>query len=87
MKRKDITGDYDVKGGVIKSPGKFEGEAIYAPYFYDAFLNGMADDEGDRLAFDVTADDRREFPELKGVSRVYLYEDNSGFVTCETEGD
>jgi hypothetical protein len=85
MKRKDVTSDYDIKDGRISSPGKFEGEAVYAPYFYDAYLNGMADDEGDRLVFDVTAEDRREFPELKNVKRVFLSEDDNGFVYCETE--
>lgn len=85
MKRKDVTDDYDVKDGRITSPGKFEGEAIYAPYFYNEYLNGGAEDEGDRLAFDVTAEDRAEFPELKGVKRVFLQEDGNGFIYCETE--
>jgi len=31
--------------GMITSPGKFEGEMIYMPYFYDMMLDGMGDVE------------------------------------------
>lgn len=84
--RQMIESEYEIKDGVIKSPGKFEGEPIYAPYFYDAYLNGMADDDdGERLKFDVTAEDREEFPELQNIDLVILWEDGSGFVFVEVE--
>lgn len=81
MTRADIERDYNVVDGVIRSPGKFEGEPVYAPYFWDAFLNGMQDeDDGEFLLFNVTDEDRVEFPELQGVSQVSLGEDSQGFV-------
>lgn len=68
---------------IIVSPGKFEGEKRYVPYFWDAFLNGMADrDDGEVIGFDVTAEDKIMFPELKRRRTVKLYERSDGFV-CE----
>lgn len=83
MTRADIERDYEVRDGIIRSPGQFEGEAVYVPYFWEAYLNGCADrDDGRILGFDVTADDRIIFPELKGRKTVKLYQRDDGFV-CE----
>jgi len=66
----------------INHPGKFEGEAIYVPYFWEAFLNGFADrDDGTVLGFDVSAEDHDMFPELKGRHTVKLIETDHGFVS------
>ena len=84
MTRADIERDYAVVDGIITSPGKFESEAIYVPYFWDAYLNGGADrDDGTVLGFDVTPEDKQQFPELKGRRTVKLYQRDDGFV-CET---
>jgi hypothetical protein len=82
MTRRDILDQYKVDDrGIIRSPGKFEGEMLYVPYFWDAFLNGCADrDDGKVLGFDVTADDKKEFPELKRRRTVKIVEDLNGFV-------
>ena len=32
--RERILNDYVVENGIIKSPGKFEGQPIYAPYYW-----------------------------------------------------
>lgn len=84
MRRLDIIKSYTVdERGIIRSPGQFEGERVYVPHFWDLFLNGQADrDDGRVLGFDVTADDRKEFPELKGRRTVRLYQRDDGFV-CE----
>jgi len=68
--------------GIITSPGKFEGEMIYVPYYWEAFLNGFADrDDGKVLGFDITPEDRKIFgPMLKGKRTVKLYERDDGFV-------
>ena len=67
----------------VSHPGKFEGEAPYVPYYWDAYLNGFADrDDGKVLGFDVTTEDRALFPELKGRRTVRLVETDQGFV-CE----
>lgn len=69
----------------ILSPGKFEGEPLYVPYFYDAFLDGFAEFEGDEddeyMTFDITDEDVELWPELKGWSRILLFERSDGFVS------
>ena len=84
MTRQEIVSEYKVDaGGRIQSPGKFEGEMLYAPYFWDAYLNGWADsDDGEVLTFDVTDDDRREFPELAEIKAIDLINTDQGFVYC-----
>lgn len=66
---------------MVSGPGKFEGEASYVPYFWELYLEGCADgDDGEVLRFEVTKDDRRIFPELKGRRSVRLFESSEGFV-------
>lgn len=72
--------------GKIKTPGKFEGEQDYAPYFYDAMLESGQDEDvevdGETVAiFTVTDEDREKFPALKSRERVAFYESNDGFWT------
>lgn len=65
----------------VRHPGKFEGCAPYVPYFWSVYLEGCADrDDGSVLGFDVTADDKALFPELKKRRTVRLMETDSGFV-------
>jgi len=81
--RKAITDSYRVdSSGRIKSPGKFEGEMLYVPHFWDVFLNGGTDDtEGDDvMVFEVDHDERIAFPELGKKKRVKLRERDDGFV-------
>lgn len=84
MTRKELLKEYHINAsGIIVSPGKFEGEAIYVPYFWEIFLNGCADrDDGKVLGFDVSPEDKKEFPELKKRRTVKLYQRDDGFV-CE----
>ena len=64
-----------------KGPGKFEGEEIYVPYFWNIYLDGGADrDNGSVLGFDVTVEDKAIFPELNGRRTVKLVQDGNGFV-------
>jgi hypothetical protein len=85
MTREEILAQYDVdEHGIIRSPGQFEGEAVYVPYFWNAYLEGCADrDNGRTLGFDITPEDRQMFPELGAKRRtVKLYQRDDGFV-CE----
>jgi len=67
--------------GIIRSPGRFEGERLYVPYFWDAYLQGLADrDDGKIFGFDITEQDRREFPELKGKRAITFYQRDDGFI-------
>ncbi|MFH1031069.1 MAG: hypothetical protein V1767_00660 [Chloroflexota bacterium] len=65
----------------VKGPGKFECEARYVPYYWGVFLEGFADeDDGKILSFNVSAEDKENFPELKRRKVIKLYEDDIGFV-------
>jgi len=84
MTRQTILEDYKVSDdGIIQSLGKFEGEMLYVPYFYDAALNGFADEDEDDetiMSFTVTDEDLAMFPELEGQATVLLRESSDGFV-------
>lgn len=84
--RERIEAEYKISAeGVIESPGKFEGEMIYVPYFWDMGLDGFADsDDGEVFEFAVSDAEREIFPELEGAEMIELYESDSGFVTAET---
>ena len=88
MEREEILKQYTVdERGTIRSPGKFEAEPLYTPHFWDAVLNGEAEDheepDGTLWAIlDVTPEDRDQFPELAdhGITAVALMETGDGFV-------
>ena len=87
MKRQEILESYNVgPHGVINSPGKFEADMLYAPYFYDLVMDGVGEEhmDGDRPIsfFKVGPEDRAEFPELEGVYGVACYESDQGFFFC-----
>lgn len=94
MTRQDILDHYKVDShGVIRSPGKFEGEMLYIPYFWEVGLDGLADDDievgNDNVEwiFEITDDDRAMFPELGKTTVLKLWESDQGFVYSEeTEG-
>jgi hypothetical protein len=91
MKRAQIIAEYQVdEHGLIRSPGKFEGEMVYVPALWDATLNGEADyigeDENDNaMRIGLTDEDRAEFPELGAAKSAILWESESGFVYCTLE--
>lgn len=88
MKREEILEQYEVNdGGEIESPGKFEGEAVYAPHFWDMVLSGFGETvyDGDTPIsfFEVTDEDRAQFPEISPETCfVSILEDTQGFVCC-----
>lgn len=83
MTRHEIEQSYKIENGRIRSPGAFEGEMIYVPYFWQIFLEGGADeDDGHELRFDITEIDREAFPELGDREVISLYQRDDGFV-CE----
>lgn len=81
MTRKDITEQFSkIEKGIIRDPGKFEGDILYAPYFWDEGLNGMADADIGSIWFFVVHDlDRAEFPELGMIYGLALEESDNGF--------
>lgn len=94
LHRDQVLAQYKVRGGRIVSPGKFEGEPIYAPWFYEGGLEGLevaTDDDGSQI-FQVGADDLAQYPEIPPDARwIRVYEDEQGFVhlshydTCPIE--
>jgi hypothetical protein len=66
---------------MIKSPGKFEGENDYIPYFWEIGLDGCFDGEDNGIwLFNVTNEDLCKWPELEGVKTIRLHEREDGFV-------
>jgi hypothetical protein len=81
MTREEIEAEYVVRGGIIVSPGKFEGQPLHAPHFWALGLEGAADeDDGECYAFHVDSSDVERFAELAGVRTLRLVEDANGFV-------
>lgn len=85
--RDAIIEDYDVsRDGIIHSPGKFEGEMLYAPYFWNWILESegeeMTDADGTPwTVLDISDEDRTMFPEIhRNIYRVALRENDQGFV-------
>ena len=71
---------------IIKSPGKFEGESIWAPYFWDLYLEGACDDDdGETVSFVITDADRKEFSELTKFTKYSFRVSDDGFVFGKTE--
>jgi hypothetical protein len=84
MNRKEITEFYEINAnGVITSPGQFEGEPLYVVHFWQAYLEGCADrDNGTVIGFDITPEDREEFPEIPRRKRtIRLVQSDQGFIT------
>ncbi len=66
MTRQKVVEEFRVEDGFIRSPGKFEGERPYVPFYYELFLDGCSDGDGDddSILFTVSEEDMVEFPEL-----------------------
>lgn len=83
-----------VDGMLVASSGKFEGEPWYAPYYWDAALNGDGeniggDDEPFATRIEVTRAERTAFSLADDVVSVLLWESDQGFVQLlrETKGE
>ena len=88
MNRQEILAAYKVsKGGVIQSPGKFEGEMLYVPALWSACLDGCSSfDECGVYGTIFDDNDRAEFPEIGASYGILMSESESGFVhTTEYE--
>ena len=65
----------------INDPGRFGGEPRYVPYYWDIYMDGLADrDDGKTLGFDVSAEDVVAYPELKNRRTVRLVQSDQGFI-------
>jgi hypothetical protein len=65
--------------GIIKNPGKFEGEMIYLPYLWEQSLDFCAPHSDGSFSVAITDKDRTLFPELTKRT-VRMRESDDGFV-------
>lgn len=86
-RREKLLADYEVRDGIIRTPGTFEGEPFWLPVLWELAMEGFADsDDGTRFQFRIPKGDplRTEFPELDawlGRKRtVHVFQDSQGFV-------
>jgi|TARA_Y100000310_G_scaffold290034_1_gene316896 hypothetical protein len=90
--RDNILDGYDIRAGIIRSPGKFEGERVYTPYYWGFVLDGggetIYDNDTAVEKFTVDKTDRELFPELveDRAETVYIWENDVGFVYCAVNG-
>jgi hypothetical protein len=84
MTREEIITQYNVgSDGIIRSPGKFEGEMLYVPFYWDIALQGFANlDDGEVFGFNIEPEDVALFPELNDRKSLRLWESDQGFVHC-----
>lgn len=65
----------------VSRPGKFEGCAAYAPYFYNLMLEGCYhEDHGKFFSMQVDEQDLVIFPELKTGKILWFYQSDQGFI-------
>lgn len=86
-----MTCDYPNDKGRITAPGRFEGQPIFAPYFWNMALDGMADaDDGYVFTFRLHKSDPEvaDCPALKDwLGRKHycllrISQDANGFIRC-----
>ena len=74
---KQLESEFDVKNGIITNPGKFEGETLATPFYYEIMLDGEGDiieiEVSERAGFDI--DDKYNF--------VVVCESSDGFASLE----
>ncbi len=92
MDRQEIEQTYNVSAhGTIESPGQFEGEMLYAPYFWDMVLDGCGESifDGDLeiSVFDVNDEDLAMFPELGNTDKIALWQNEQGFIFVQEDPD
>lgn len=90
----DLT-QFTTKDGIIQDLGKFEGEPIWVPYFYDLFAAGEGEDvysedaewsedgdspEPESTMFIVDHDESAKF-DIPCGAKVHIRLDGQGFVT------
>ena len=62
----------------ILSPGKFEGEHVSTLYFWDCYMNGDGQSEGDLIIFDLSESEREHLDLPRNEYRMRV--DDNGFV-------
>jgi len=83
MTRNEIEQQFNISDeGFILNPGIYEACKLYAPHFMSLASQGKGetlDHKGFSFTlFEITQEDLKEFPELKGTSILAVYQDALG---------
>lgn len=80
------TAEYKVAGGIITSPGKYQGEPAWVPYLDNQDADQDFYDGADTLyrAYKIATRDVLFYPALRDVFAVVLTESDDGFVHAKT---
>ena len=73
----EVESRFTLKDGIIQNLGKFEGESLATPYFYECYLNG-----GESI-FEINESERESLKIDSNWTHVVIMESDSGFVTLE----
>lgn len=87
MNRADIESRYVVEGGVIRSPGEYEGHPVYAPYFFDCAVAGgyvTGEKPREEVFLVIAAQDREEYPEIGRDRYAHVVARGGQFSACTT---
>lgn len=78
----DLRKEFKVKNSIIQDFGKFEGEPLSTPFYYDLMLNG----EGEFITIEPS--DRIQFTNIPDDKQIaYVTETEQGFVRIEFFND
>ncbi len=74
------------EAGIIRTPGPFEGQNLYIPYFWYLHISGYREDVQDGIVtFQVRMEDRAQFPELAHRDIVRLQQQGNNTIVELTE--
>lgn len=77
MERLKILETYRVEQGIIRTPGPFDGQKLYVPYFWQKYLDGDAEEvDADAVFFVVHDREREMFPEIGHRRTIRLRSEN-----------
>ncbi|GIK62435.1 MAG: hypothetical protein BroJett018_02290 [Chloroflexota bacterium] len=69
------------EAGIIRTPGPFEGQYLYIPYFWYLHISGYREDVRDGIiTFQIRMEDHAQFPELANQDVVRLKQQENGMI-------
>ncbi len=75
IEKKRMTDIYNSYNGRIYSSGKFCGEMLYAPYFFNLYTQGFYDKKKDKTFwFQIIPEDREIFPEISEETEYIVFQ-------------
>ena len=84
LTRAEVESNWTLCDGRVVSPGKFEGEPVFAPALFDLVMQGFADEsDGDADLLEVSDELRAEFPEVGDTAAFVVWTDERGFFFVE----